>query len=136
MLRNTLRSLKVAFAKGRTLGRDQAGSVVSMLAVIPVIAGTVAIGVETGELYRTKRQMQSAADDAALAGSLDRINGQNSTTITTDARYETQRNGFTNGVKNVSVTVNSPPLTGPNVNTAGAVEVIVTKTMTFDFGNV
>jgi Flp pilus assembly protein TadG len=134
MLQITLRSLKAAFVRGRSLGRNEAGSMVSMLAVIPVLAGTVAIGVETGELYRTKRQMQSAADDAALAGSIDRMN--NSTSITTDAKYETQRNGFTDGVKGVTVTVNSPPLTGPNVNTSGAVEVIVAKKMSLDFGNV
>ena len=33
----------------------------------------IAAGVETGQIYRTKRQMQGAADAAALAGSIDRI---------------------------------------------------------------
>jgi hypothetical protein len=136
MLRKILRSLRVAAARSGALGRNDAGSMVSMLAVVPVLAGTVAIGVETGELYRIKRQMQGAADDAALAGSLDRINSQTGTTITTDARYETQRNGFTHGSNGVIVTVNSPPLTGSNVGTTGAVEVIVSKTVSFDFGNV
>ena len=80
-------------------------------------------------MYRTKRQMQGAADAAAaLAGSIDRMAGKSTDTIpTATARYEAQRNGFQNSVNGVAVTVNAPPLTGPNVSTTGAVEVTVTK---------
>lgn len=118
------------------LGRDERGSAVAFLVVIPVLAGTVAIGIETGQMYRLKRQMQSAADAAALAGAVDRMAGKTGTVITSDARYEAQRNGFTNGTGSVVVTVNAPPTTGANVSTTGAVEVIVSKTHTFSLGNV
>jgi Flp pilus assembly protein TadG len=106
----------------------------SFLVVVPVLMGAVAIGVETGELYRTKRQMQSAADDAALAGSIDRLAAKNNTTITATARYEAQRNGFQDGVNSVSVTVNAPPTSGPNVSIPGAVEVVITKSQSLSFG--
>jgi Flp pilus assembly protein TadG len=136
MLRGALRSLQAAIARGRSIGRNEAGSMLSMLAVVPVLAGTVAIGVETGELYRVKRQMQGAADDAALAGSIDSIaGGATSASITPDARYETQRNGFTNGTGGVTVAVHSPPVTGGNIATAGAVEVVIQKQITLSFGS-
>src|SRR5437870_11450205 len=98
MLRGISRAFSAVRTKGRLLSRDDRGSVLTFLVVIPVLAGTVALGVETGQLYRVKRQMQGAADAAALAGSIDRVASQTGTVITTDARYEAQRNGFTNGV--------------------------------------
>jgi Flp pilus assembly protein TadG len=118
------------------LASDRSGSVIALLAVLPVLAGAVAIGIETGQLYRVKRQMQNSADAAALAGSIDRMAGKTTTVITTTARYEAQRNGFTNGTNGVTVTVNAPPTSGSNMTTTGAVEVIVTKTMSFSLGAV
>ena len=120
----------------RRLGRDELGSVVSLLVVVPVLVGTVALGVETGQFYQAKRQMQGAADAAALAGSLDRIAGKDAATIEATARYEAQRNGFQNAVNGVTVTVNSPPTSGANISTAGAVEVIVTKAQSYTLGAV
>src|SRR6202008_2325253 len=93
--------------------------------------GTVAVGVETGQLYRTKRQMQGAADAAALAGAIDKVNGGTNTSAIAAALYEAQRNGFQNGVGGVTVTVNAPPTSGANVSTTNAVEVIVTKPSSF-----
>jgi hypothetical protein len=135
MLSAILRRFSVARAL-RNLRLDDSGSVVTILVALPVLAGAVAIGVETGELYRIKRQMQSAADAAALAGSVDRAAGKSTTVITTDAQYEAQRNGFTNGSNTVVVTVNAPPTTGTNTTAPGAVEVIITKTQKFSLGAV
>jgi Flp pilus assembly protein TadG len=120
----------------RNLRNNETGTVVAFLVAIPVLAGTLAIGLETGQLYRVKRQMQGAADAAALAGSIDRIAAKTNTVITATARYEAQRNGFTNGQNGVVVTVNAPPTTGANIATTGAVEVIITKATNFSFGNV
>ena len=106
----------------------------SFLVLIPVVAGTMAVGIETGQWFRIKRQLQTAADAAALAGSIDRIAGKNSTTIETTARYESQRNGFVHGVSNVVVTVYAPPTSGAYVTTAGAVEVVITKKVSMSFG--
>ena len=134
MVRGVSRAFRAARMTWRRLWRDESGSVMSFLVVVPVLMGAVAVGVETGELYRTKRQMQSAADAAALAGSIDRLAAKNNTTITTTARYEAQRNGFQDGVNSVSVTVNAPPTSGPNVSTPGAVEVVITKSQRLSFG--
>lgn len=136
MLRAISRALSVVRTEALDLARDEKGSIVTVLVAIPVLVGTVAIGVETGQLYRTKRQMQSAADAAAVAGSIDRIAGKTGDVITSTARFEAQRNGFTDGVNNVAVTVNAPPTSGSNVSTSGAVEVIITKTQSFSLGAV
>ncbi|MBS0541502.1 MAG: hypothetical protein JSR47_22245 [Proteobacteria bacterium] len=130
------RTLSVARIASKTLRSDERGSVLAYMVVIPALAGALAIGVETGELYRIKRQMQTASDDAALAGAIDSMASASLSTITTDARYEAQRNGFTHGANGVTVTVNSPPTSGPNVGTTGAVEVIVSKTQNLTFGSI
>jgi Flp pilus assembly protein TadG len=135
IFRAILRTLGIARAKAMSLGRDEFGTVAMYAVAVPVFAGVVAVGAETGNFYRLKRQMQNAADDAALAASIDSLAGKPTSTIIADAQYEAQRNGFQNGVNNLSVTVNSPPASGPNVGTQGAVEVIITKgSQSFIFG--
>jgi Flp pilus assembly protein TadG len=131
MMRGSSRALRSACLTLQRLLKDRRGSVLAVFAAIPVVAGTVAVGVETGQLYRAKRQMQGAADAAALAGTIDKVNGGTTTSATAAALYEAQRNGFQNGVGGVTVTVNSPPTSGSNVSTANAVEVIVSKPGSF-----
>lgn len=122
-------------ARACKFGRDEAGSVATFLIAVPVLAGTVAVGVETGEFYSIKRKMQSAADAAAIAGSYDRINGATSS-ITTDGQYAAQRNGFTNGSNGVTVTINVPPTSGGYTTNTTAVEAIITQTKSFSLGGV
>ncbi len=131
MMRRASRAFRSARLMWQRLLRDDRGSVMAIFVAIPVVAGTVAVGVETGQLYRTKRQMQGAADAAALAGTIDKMNGGNIASITAAALYEAQRNGFQNGVNGVTVTVNSPPLAGANVSTDNAVEVSIKKPSSF-----
>ncbi len=135
MPRFLARTLSVVRTNVQSFRRNEDGSVLAYMVVLPVLAGALAIGVETGELYRVKRQMQSAADDAALAGTIDSLAGATSS-IVADARYEAQRNGFTNGSGTVNVAVNVPPTSGPNVGTPNAVEVVITKTQNLTFGAV
>ena len=134
MMHTASRVIRTVRTQWHRLGCDQSGSVLALLAVLPILAGAVAIGIETGQLYRVKRQMQGSTDAAALAGAIDRMAGKTSAVITATAQYEAQRNGFANGVNNVTVTVNAPPTSGPNVATTGAVEVKITKTMGFSLG--
>ena len=128
------RIFRSARTLGRRLGRDRSGSAVSFVVLVPVMMGAAAVGIETGQAYRTKRQMQGAADAAALAGSIDRMAGKDLATITATAQYVAQRNGFQNGVNGVTVTVNAPPTSGANVGTPGAVEVSIGKSQSFSLG--
>lgn len=118
----------------RRLSRNESGGMVLVAAMLPLLLGTAAIGLETGQLYMTKRRMENAADAAALAGSFDRLAGKTNATITSTALYEAQRNGFQNGVNNVSITVSAPPTSGPNASVPGAVEVVITKPIGLTFG--
>ena len=136
MMRGASRAFRSARLTWQRLLKDERGSVLAFFVAIPVVAGTVAVGVETGQLYRTKRQMQGAADAAALAATIDKMNGGTNTSATAAALYEAQRNGFQNGVGGVTVTVNSPPTSGSNVSTANAVEVVVTKPSKFALASV
>ena len=136
MMRGASRAFRSARLTWQRLLKDERGSVLAFFVAIPVVAGTVAVGVETGQLYRTKRQMQGAADAAALAGAIDKVNGGTNTSATAAALYEAQRNGFQNGVGGVTVTVNAPPTSGSNVSTANAVEVIVAKPSSFALASV
>ena len=136
MMRGASRAFRSARLTWQRLLKDERGSVLAFFVAIPVVAGTVAVGVETGQLYRTKRQMQGASDAAALAATIDRMNGGTNTSATAAARYEAQRNGFQHGVGGVTVTVNSPPTSGSHVSTANAVEVIVAKPSSFALAKV
>ena len=136
MMRGASRAFRSARLTWQRLLKDERGSVLAFFVAIPVVAGTVAVGVETGQLYRTKRQMQGASDAAALAATIDKMNGGTNTSATATALYESQRNGFQNGVGGVTVTVNSPPTSGSHVSTANAVEVIVAKPSSFALAKV
>ena len=120
------------------LGRDEAGSVLTLLTALPVLAGAVAIGVETGELYRVKRQMQVSADAAALSASVDLLAGKTMDQATATAKYEAQRNGFidgsTDGTHTVTVTV-SAPTSGSFAGVTNAVQVTIQKGMGFSIGS-
>lgn len=126
MMRIASRVLRDARRQWRRLIEDERGSIIVLALWLPVLAGAVAIGVETGELYRVKRQMQSAADAAALSGAIDSMASRTGS-ITSDAKYEAQRNGFTDNGSTVTVTINTPPTSGPNVRTNNAVEAIIQK---------
>ena len=135
MLSAISRRLSAARSLCHRIGLDDTGSVVTFLVAVPVLAGVVAIGVETGQLYRVKRQMQISADAAALAASIDVAAGRTGTATAT-AQYETQRNGITNGANGVVVAVNVPPHSGSYTGNLTAAEVIVTKQQKFSLGGV
>ena len=118
----------------RRVLKSESGSMITVAAVLPLLLGTAGLAIDTGRLYVTKRQMEIAADAAALAGSFDRLAGKTTATITSTALYEARRNGFQNGVENVSIAVNSPPSSGPNASVPGAVEVIITKPVGLTLG--
>ncbi|MFI5030217.1 MAG: pilus assembly protein TadG-related protein [Reyranellales bacterium] len=134
MMQIASRAVRSALSAWHRLRRDESGSVITVLAALPVLAGAVAIGVETGEVYRVKRQMQVSADAAALSASVDMMNGKGLPTATTTAQYEAGRNGFTNGVNGVTVSV-AAPTSGSYAGTTNAVQVTIQKSMGFSIGS-
>jgi Flp pilus assembly protein TadG len=107
--------------------RSERGSVAIQLGLMMiVILGMVALGVEiTFALYK-HRQMQSAADSAALGGATALMRGYPAD-FTIESHAIAAAAGFVNGVNNVTVTVNRPPTLGPQTGNNNAVEVFVSQ---------
>ncbi|MGE0734934.1 MAG: pilus assembly protein TadG-related protein [Alphaproteobacteria bacterium] len=91
----------------------------------PVLIGFVALAVETGTWYQSKRELQTAADAAAISGAFQRARNDVSG-INGAATKEAVRNGFVNATPNV-LTIHYPPTTGINSGEADAVEVILAR---------
>ena len=90
---------------------------------IASLCGMAGLAVDVGSMFHAKRMLQTAADAAALAGAADRNYG----TTTASAKAATAQNGITDGVNGATVTVNSPPTSGPHAGVATFVEVIVSQ---------
>jgi hypothetical protein len=96
--------------------------------LLPIVIGMVALGVEVAYLLYKQRQMQAAADGAALGGAVALQSGHPALGI--EARGMSAFLGFVDGSAGTTVTVNNPPLSGPQVGNTGAVEVIITQPQT------
>lgn len=102
---------------------DQNGSIMVLWAItLTATVAMIGLGVETGNWYMAKRNLQSAADAASIAGAYE----NSSSTRTASVITEMSRNGFSSS-NGVSVTVNNPPLSGSYSGNSNAVEVIVSQ---------
>ena len=118
------------FAKLATWARDihrsRRGSVAIIVAItLPIAIGMLALGSEIVFLLYKQRQMQSAADAAALGGATALQAGH--PTLGVEARGITGFLGFVDGAGGVSVVVNRPPLSGAYAGNNSAVEVIIAQ---------
>jgi uncharacterized membrane protein len=89
-----------------------------------VLLGLGGLATDAGLLWTEKRQLQTAADAAAVAGALAVVSGGN---VSTAAKTDSSVNGFTDGTGGVTVTVNNPPASGSYAGNSNAVEAIVSK---------
>jgi Flp pilus assembly protein TadG len=126
---NTGRGSKGGLAKsvaGLYLARpSNRGQVLMLTAMaIVVLVGFVALATDVGLLWNERRQMQTATDAAAVAGATAL---RNRAGIASAVNNVASLNGFTNGVKSASITVNNPPLTGPYAGNSSYVEVIIAQ---------
>jgi Flp pilus assembly protein TadG len=106
--------------------RDESGqTLISVALSLTCILGFVGLATDVGTMFHAKRNMQIAADAAAIAGAAELPYG--TTDMTTAAQDASGQNGVTNGVNNAVVTVNSPPKNGVYLGLAGYVEAIVSQ---------
>jgi hypothetical protein len=94
----------------------------------------VGLAIDAGQLYVAKRTEQEAADAAAFAGAIVIFQGGANpplaTTVAaaiTAATDDATRNGYTDGVNNTTVVINSPPTSGNYNGNLNHVEVIITR---------
>lgn len=116
----------ITFGRLRQLVSDRRGALLATTAIaMPVVAGFAGLGIEVGMWYSDKRDLQTAADAAALSGAFERVRG-NPAGLQSAANYEAQRNGFATTSPN-TIAVNNPPLSGARAGETTAVEVVLTR---------
>jgi Flp pilus assembly protein TadG len=96
--------------------------VLTLLCMICLL-GFVGFAADVGTLFHAKRNLQIAADSAAIAGAAELNYGD----MTAAADAAAAQNGVTVGTNGGAVAVNSPPTEGAYVGQAGYVEAIVSQ---------
>ncbi len=105
----------------------RSGSVAVQIGVgLVVLLGMVGLGTEGTFLIYKHRQMQSAADSAALSGAMA-LSQAFPRDPESEARAVAADLGFVHGTGRVTVTVNVPPVSGAQAGNTGAVEVIIAQ---------
>jgi uncharacterized membrane protein len=109
--------------------RSEAGqALVSVAFGMLVLCAVMGLAIDIGYLRYLKRELQTAADSAAIAGAAEANPNYPFNDVTAAAKADAAANGYTDGSNGVTVTVNNGPLSGPNQGTTGYVEVLVAKT--------
>jgi len=102
----------------------EAGQTLIFVALGMVMLGAIlGLAVDLGYMRYVKRRLQTAADSAAIAGAAETNYGD----VTSAAKADAATNGFTDGTNGVTVTVNTPPVAGPNQGKQGYVEVLISR---------
>jgi Flp pilus assembly protein TadG len=105
--------------------KDESGQTLVITAVsLVIVMGFTAFAVDVGLLFRARRQMQIAADAAAMAGATQLFYGPAST-YQDVARAAAKRNGVDSSASGNTVNIASPPTDGPNAGRVGFVEAQV-----------
>src|ERR1039458_9551407 len=103
--------------------RDQRGQTTILIALcLLCLCGMTGFAVDAGMMFRAKRNLQIAADAAAISGAAELNYGD----AAAAAQAAAVQNGETNGVNGATVTVNNPPAAGSHTGSA-YVEVIVSQ---------
>ena len=101
------------------------GNVAILTALVaPVLIGFCGLGADAGYWFFRQRDLQGAADIAAYDGAVALENSADTTGITTASTAGASTNGWTSSLG--TITVNTPPTSGPNQNTH-TVEVLLTE---------
>lgn len=113
----------------RRLVTESTGTIAIQMAVaLPALIGMAALGAEMTTLYVYQKRMQRAADQAVLSAGTTGLSGNQPLMA---ARAMAAANGYVDGytdsVGKTIVTLNTPPTTGPNIATASAREVIISR---------
>lgn len=106
------------------LRKDDGQMLVMVALSMAVILGFVALAVDVGVLFRARRNMQIAADSAAMAAATQLYYGP-AAQYTNAARASAKVNGVDTAIAGSVVLVDAPPVDGPNTGCGTCVEVRV-----------
>jgi hypothetical protein len=110
----------------RVRHRGESGQSLILFALgLAVLLGMAAMTIDVGLAYVARRDMQNAADAAALAGADVLLEGQSSVLAANAARDLALQNGYDNAAADVTVEINIPPTSGPHSGDSDFVEVTI-----------
>jgi Putative Flp pilus-assembly TadE/G-like len=104
-------------------GHEDGQALVLFVAGLVGFLGIVGLSIDVGHKMWSRTDQQKAADAAAIAA----VNKYLDTGSWIQAKAEAKAYATENGYGASEVTVNNPPLTGPNAGNVDAVEVIITR---------
>jgi hypothetical protein len=111
--------------KFNAFAKDSSGSVfVYTAASLAVLLGMAGLAVDLGYWYWSQRDMQSAADSAAMSAALEMARGATAAEMETRAKDSATLNGYQDGLAAL-VTINNPPKSGVHAGDNTYVEAIV-----------
>ncbi len=118
----------------RALFRNRKGAVGVIVGLLtPVVLGFAALGVEAGMWFTAKRELQTAADAAAVAAAMELAAGGDADAIETAAETDAARNGV---AAPDTLAVTTPPESGAYADDDGAVEVVAQRSQAALFSRV
>jgi hypothetical protein len=108
---------------------DGGQALVLLASMLLTMLFAVGLAIDAGQLFVAKRTIQEAADAAAFAGAVQfYLDGTINKQVAIDAAIaDAQLNGFQDNVNDTTVTVTSPPSTGPAAGNLFAVEVVILR---------
>jgi uncharacterized membrane protein len=107
---------------------DETGQMIVLtLLCMTILTGFLALAIDVGIMFRARRQMQTAADSAALAAALDFLYNQSNSSAVTAGKAASATNGYTDGNNGTVVKINMPPKSGPNTTCNSCAEAIVSQ---------
>src|SRR5215471_16801996 len=102
--------MKPRLRRKRALVAEDGNVLILAALSMTALMGFVALGTDVGLLYRAKRNVQIAADAAAMAGALDYLYHDGSDSGVQQAGLDaSSANGFTNGSSGTTVAISTPP---------------------------
>ena len=120
--------VRIAVSAQKLISTRRGSVAIQMGILMTVLIGMAALGAEIPFLMYKHRQMQNAADSAALGAAVALVRGYPA--ISTEADGIAAALGFVNGTSSVTITVNNPPKSGSYTSNSSAVEVVVSQPQT------
>ncbi|MGB8477541.1 MAG: pilus assembly protein TadG-related protein [Acidobacteriaceae bacterium] len=113
--------------------KDESGqAMILTLLSMTVLLGVVGFAADVGTLLRAKRNLQIAADSAAIAGAAE----LNYSDMTSAGQAAAAQNGVIVGTNGGTVAINTPPSYGAYAGQVGYVEAIVSQSQPTFFMNI
>jgi Flp pilus assembly protein TadG len=126
----------MAISRWKEKLKEESGNVLVLAALsMTVLLAFIGLAADVGILFQTRRNVQTAADAAAVAGALDYLYNGSTDSAKGAGKAASSANGVTDGTNSAVVTINIPPSFGPNSGSSAYVEALVSRpTRTFFMG--